>query len=312
MGVNLQAAGGRIREWLFRPAAVARARAMWAETRDVRPDAVRQARLLVEAARRVAEPVETLPPGSGSSASVVLYREAAYWALAPLWPSEQPVPDELPTLWAQLPASALPANLNRDTLNRVKTTLLDPRPVPLNIGQELAGQVRRFTEDLVSRLDAPRRELQRLYRRRWVVALVGLSLAVAVGLGARILLRGPDLVAHRPFRTSSSWAGCAADPFCVGMLFCTDPQADPRIEFDLGEPKLVRRIEAENRIDCCRDRAIPLVVETGNDQATWVEVGRQEAEFARWSSELKPTTARYVRLRVPRSTVFHLQAVTIR
>ena len=78
----------QIREWLFRPAAVARARAMWAETRDVRPDAVRQARLLVEAARRVVEPAETLPPGSSASASVVLYREAVYWALVPSWPSD--------------------------------------------------------------------------------------------------------------------------------------------------------------------------------------------------------------------------------
>ncbi len=285
---------------------------MWAETRDVRPDAVRQARLLVEAARRVVEPVETLPPGSSASASVVLYREAVYWALVPRWPSDQTVPDDLRTLWAELPASTWPADVDADALERIKATLLDPRPVPLNLGRDLATQIRQLAEALVSKLEAPRRELQRLYRRRWTVALVGLGLTFALALGARIVLRGPNLVAHQPFRTSSSWAGCPADPFCVGMLFCTDPQENPWIEFDLGESKSVRRIEAENRLDCCRDRAIPLVVETSNDQKNWVEVGRQESEFANWSSELKPTKARYVRLRVPKSTVFHLQSVVIR
>jgi hypothetical protein len=98
----------------------------------------------------------------------------------------------------------------------------------------------------------------------------------------------------------------------MAQLFHTDPQDNPWIEFDLGKPTGVHRIDVENRDDCCQDRAIPLVVELSNDRTSWKEVARRDKDFSTWVARFPATRARYVRLRVPRSTTFHLHAVAIR
>ncbi len=135
---------------------------------------------------------------------------------------------------------------------------------------------------------------------------------LALVLGVRAIVLGPNLAAGKPFRTSSSWSGCSADPGCLQQLFHTDPQESPWIEFDLGAPTRVHRVEIENRDDCCQDRAIPLVVELSINATAWKEVARREKDFSSWVAKFPPTSARYVRLRVPRSTVFHLHKVAIR
>jgi hypothetical protein len=123
---------------------------------------------------------------------------------------------------------------------------------------------------------------------------------------------GPDLAKGKPFRTSSSWAGCPGDEGCMMQLFHTDPENQPWVEFDLGKEMKVRRIEVRNRNDCCADRSVPLVAEVSNDRVTWTEVAKREKDFATWTAKFPRTKARYVRLRVPRHTVFHLKEVVIR
>ena len=113
-------------------------------------------------------------------------------------------------------------------------------------------------------------------------------------------------------RVSSSWAGCTSDPPCTALLFHTDPELNPWVEFDLGAPKTIQRLEITNRTDCCSDRAVPLIVESSTDRANWTPIGQRDTEFQTWTLTFKPRLARYVKLRVPRNTTFHLKDVAIR
>jgi len=130
-------------------------------------------------------------------------------------------------------------------------------------------------------------------------------------LGLRRLAVGPNLLADRPFRLSSSWSGCANDPECPGLLFHTNAEDNPWVEFDLGAPKSFHRLEVTNRTDCCGERTVPLVAEISDDRATWKEIGRRDAEFTTWVLKFPPQKARYLRLRIARNSTFHLKDVTL-
>jgi hypothetical protein len=96
------------------------------------------------------------------------------------------------------------------------------------------------------------------------------------------------------------------------MLFHTEQENNPWVEYDLGAPKPIHRVEVANRSDCCDDRAIPLVVELSNDRTNWTEVARRDSEFQSWTAKFATKTVRYVRLRVPRVTALHLKEVVVR
>src|SRR5205814_10278180 len=131
-------------------------------------------------------------------------------------------------------------------------------------------------------------------------------------LGIRRLALGPNLLADRPFRLSSSWSGCANDPECPGLLFHADAEDNPWVEFDLGARKSFHKLEVTNRTDCCSERTVPLVAEISDDRATWTEIGRRGAEFTTWVLRFSPKKARYLRLRVARHSTFHLKDVALR
>ena len=164
-------------------------------------------------------------------------------------------------------------------------------------------------------MDAPRRRVEGLSVQRWL--RVGLAAAVALALliGARAWMLGPDLAAGRPFRSSSTlstWAGCLANNGCSGLMFHTETESNPWVEIDLGAPRKVRRVEVVNRGDCCAERATPLVAEVSTDRVTWTQVARREEPFGTWKASFPARVARYVRLRAARHTVLHLQAIAVR
>jgi len=103
-----------------------------------------------------------------------------------------------------------------------------------------------------------------------------------------------------------------SDPPCPALMFHTDDQDNPWVEVDLGSVKTIRRIEVNNRTDCCSDRAIPAVVEVSVDRTKWTQVGRREDEFRSWAIKFQPRSARYVKVSVPRRTTFHLKSVAVR
>jgi hypothetical protein len=304
-------------EWIFRPAALREARSGLRRGDDPREVAARQARLLLEVARRTAEPAESLPPGGKPAVMVGLYRDAIYWGLAARRAGPTPPPTDLRELWdasnAQLSAATPPDNEESVALRR---TLFDDHAArSLAITDQDAARARAFAEALVWELDAARRRVERVFVQRWLrVALIA---AAALGLliASRALWLGPNLAAGRPFRvssTSSGWPACLANNGCKGLMFHTETEDNPWVEIDLGAPRKVRRVEVINRADCCADRAKPLVAEVSIDRVTWTQVARNDEEFGSWKLDFSPRLARYVRLRSPRHTVLHLQAIAVR
>jgi hypothetical protein len=53
------------------------------------------------------------------------------------------------------------------------------------------------------------------------------------------------------------------------------------------------------------------VLEVSDDQLRWREVGRKGEPFATWEARFTPVTARYLRARVDRTSVLHLEGVEI-
>jgi hypothetical protein len=295
----------------FRAAALRMARARVNQEPD-RQAAARQAVLLVEVARRVADPTRALPPGGRPALRLSLYRDAIYWALVAGRPAGEPVPTDLRMAWQWLPSLELGAAAREPmVLEAIAGALVEPAP-SLDVTAGTADLVGAFAEALVFELDAPQRRVNAILGQR--VARIAVSWVVLALLvyGVRVLSLGPDLAAGRAFRTSSSWMGCSSDPNCVGLAFHTEPQVDPWAELDLGRPTTFHRIEITNRGDCCAERAIPLVVEVSADGAAWREVARRDAEFSSWTVRLQPMTARYVKFKVPRMSTLHLQRVAIR
>jgi hypothetical protein len=303
-----------MREWLLRSETMREARVA-ADAPAGRRRAQAQAQLLAELARRVAEPVDALPTGSYAAAQLALCRDATYWALVAMQPSdEDPPPADLATLWERAPAERLElAAGGRDEADSLRRTLVDGAPAySLDTTDALAARARRFIKFLVADLDAPRRRIERLAMQRWTrLGLLAMAVLL-IGYGARVLTRGPNLVEGKPFRTSSDYAACQPPGTCEGIFFHTQQENNPWVEFDLGAPRAMKRIEVTNRLDCCEDRAAPLVVEISSDRTTWTEVARRDTEFAIWKTSFPRTTGRYLRLRVPRPTQFHLKEVVVR
>ena len=301
-------------EWVFRTASVRAARAGIVSLGTRRERALGQARLLLEVASRVKFPVERLPKGRRPAVLVGLYRDAITCALAAQYPGDDPPPQDLRALWADCaPGELARAAGGPAALDAASRVLFDTSPAhALDISAQDAAAAGALATGLVGDLDAGRNRLYRLIAQRWLRVLLVVAVLFALGAGVRRLLRGPDLASNVTLRVSSSWNGCANDPPCAALLFHTDPEPNPWAELDLGAPKMIQRIEVTNRPDCCGERAMPLIVESSTDRTNWTSVGQRDTEFQTWKLSFKPRLARYVKLRVPRNTAFHLKDVAIR
>jgi hypothetical protein len=308
----------KVGDLLFRSSALREARAESVGPDETRARRIQQARLIAEVARRTVAPVEALPGGSRASVLIGLYRDAAYWALAAGLPLGSAAPPDLETMWAaytpdQLPHAVRdPANLT--ALTRILIERKRP-PEALEATDEDAARARAFVDALLWDLDGFQRRIDRLQAQRWTRVTVSALALVAIVLGLRALTTGANLIEGKPWRTSSTWSGwitCQADGSCTDVAFHTNEESNPWVEYDLGAPKKVHRVEVKNREECCRDRAVPLVVELSSDRSNWVEVARRDEEFTSWTAKFPSRTARYVRLRVPRNTTFHLREVAVR
>lgn len=302
----------RTREWLLRSATLREARDA-AAVSDARRSALAQAHLLAEVARRVAEPVEALPNGSRAAVRLALYRAATYWGLLALRTDETPAAD-LATLWTRFPADRLARLAGGDiAAEAVRRALADGAPeYALEAAEADAARARQFTEGLIAELDVPRKHIERINGQRWArLGMLGVVLLL-IGYGARVVALGPNLVADKPFKLSTTYAGCAPPNTCDGIFFHTEQQKNPWIEFDLGAARPIKRIEVANRVECCGDRAIPLIAEISTDREHWTEIARREAVFVNWTATFPKVTARYVRFRVPRDTQFHLKEIVVR
>ncbi len=302
--------------WMFVTNAMRDARRRLRDTEEARGQALQQARLLAEIAARVAEPAEPLPAGDRAPVILGLVREAVTLVLTSTKASANLERTALATAWAEAPEDILrDAAQELPSVEAIKDILLPVAPADAKIATTAddLGRARAFLERLLWNADAPRRRVETLLIQRWLRVAGVVVVLVLAGTGLRVVTRGKNLIAGKPFTVSSSWTGCPTDPMCDGLLlFHTNSEFEPSVTYDLMAPTRVHQVEVTNRPDCCGDRAIPLVVEVSLDRKQWTEVARKTDEFSTWSASFPSRTARYVRLKVGRVSVLHLKNVEVR
>lgn len=169
------------------------------------------------------------------------------------------------------------------------------------------------------------REARRPFRR-FAAVLMRVTALAAVGVAATVLITSaastrarawwfpPDLGATATWTASSthpaskqSGRGTRSDE---PLFFHTESQDRPWLQITLARVAKVRRIEIENRADCCEERALPLNVEVpdGND---WRLICQRRAPFSTWTCRPGPTTTQVIRIELPEHTSLHLKRVSV-
>ncbi|MDQ2643729.1 MAG: discoidin domain-containing protein [Myxococcota bacterium] len=205
---------------------------------------------------------------------------------------------------------------------------------------------RAFAEPFHERAERPPEELERLARdsQRWLRARLerahdrlsavselrtlrafrlypALALLLGLLVGTAVLVvraaRGPDLAAFKPWRASSALFECnPAARQCgganTGIFFHTRDEQEPWLEIDLQSIQRIGRVEVQNRRDGGGERAVPLIIEVSTDGKSYRKVAERTQLFDAWVATFEPTEARFVRLRVPRKTILHLERVSVR
>lgn len=304
----------RLAEWFLRRQVLEASHAQLPRRDELAGRAFEQARLLRDVARQAAAPIEPPPAGRRNAVLLSLYRDLVFWVLVAGGPSDGEVSPDLAGLWRQAPRDRLVRAAGSErNLEAVHGLLMDMSPVAsLDTTEDDVARVRSFADRLYDELAAPRRRIVRIVAQRWIRLAGAAAVLVAIALGIQALAGGPNLALRAAMKLSSRLPDCAGDASCVGLMFHTNMEKDPWVEFDLGKPVPIRRVDVRNRPDCCQDRSIPLVVEIGTDGTHWKEVARQEKVFSNWKATFPRTPARYVRLRVTRQTYFGFADVTIR
>jgi hypothetical protein len=291
-----------------------------------RADMLGRAECAVAAGERLLFAVETVGGQHNDELALGLFAEATCWALCAAAGTEF----QSPPLAA---ARALDGDrTSREFLHalssgglpvdRLGEGPLDRAHMPTLLLRQVADRVqplvRAYVDHVRSRFASP----GDVFKRRLARAIVGAVLAGCLVLtgwsqfGPAIEERlHPNIALGKPWTSSSGYENSPTSgqvpreeaPF----FFVTDIQADPWLRIDLLKATRVGGVTIGNRIDCCRARALPLIVEVSTDGATWQEVLRREDNFETWRAHFKPRVARFVRLRTPMTTFLHLSRVAV-
>jgi hypothetical protein len=248
-----------------------------------------------------------------------LYAEALGWALWSFQPSdESPKPEDL---WSQATPVLRELALPPERIAEVDRFLSEPRLAvmladrPPAERQEAARLLKRAALVAIDVRDRPLRAVDGLALVAFArVALTVLVLGGAIGAAIALRPEKPNLLAGKPWSASSSLLEChPAQLECGGVrtriFFHTREEQNPWLQYDLGKPTAFSSMRIENRQDGAGDRAVPLIVEVGDDGSHFRQIARQDSEFSTWKPSFPTVTSRYVRLRVPRLSMLHLEEV---
>lgn len=301
-------------EWLWRGRSIRGVLTRLAATEGERAERER-ARLALALGTRAEEASEPFAPGPDLAAASEHYLAAARAARAAL--------AALPAAEGELLRRAAGGDETR--LARLQAALAAPTAGLTALApEEQAGRVaelRVFAATLVEACCADEHALGRLRRqRRWRVAVCSALLVFGV-FRLALALDGADwrtdLAEGKPWRTSSTGYLCeprakrCGDHFGMSIFFHTAEDPSPWVQIDLQQEQVISAVRVRNRTDCCSRLAIPLVVELSTDGRTWHEVARQERNFRNWVPAFASTAARWVRLRVDRRSMLHLERVSV-
>ncbi|HVR19725.1 MAG TPA: discoidin domain-containing protein, partial [Polyangiaceae bacterium] len=160
-------------------------------------------------------------------------------------------------------------------------------------------------------------------RSRRSIRLGGVALALAILVFAVFQTLAwnenrRDLARRAAWTLSSNYpvAGCRSPAqICTespNYFFHTLQEKNPSVTFDLRSKKGISTVVVENRLDCCPERAVPLVVSVSDDQKRWKEVARRRDTFTSWRAKFPRLRARYVRVHAEgEAMILHLSRVRI-
>lgn len=309
-----------LREWVWRGAALRDARATVREMPSSRQEAFRLAEVAAEVGGRALDPVEPLRAGAGDVAAARAFMDALTFASASL---EDAWPSSTDACTARLHDALVAALGPQRAADAIVAMRLDAQALA-----ELGVTERRRTAELlrdaaraaIAHADGGRAVVRslvfsRLARTLLVVAILGTLLGGAGALLAR-KLSPKDIAAGKPWRASSAYVGYQPSGRTNDArtedqpLFHTKEEENPWMDVDLGAVTAIKGVTVRNRRDCCGERAAPLIVEVSNDGQTFRQVARREDAFSTWRVKLSES-ARFVRVRAPRRTMLHLDAVLV-
>jgi hypothetical protein len=179
---------------------------------------------------------------------------------------------------------------------------------------------RAFVRAAVTEVETPVATLGTLRRQRFVrsaSAIVALLATIGGGgFAAKRAVEGPELASGKPFVASSvsdsfGLTGRTNEPALFDLFYHTLEEDNPWVKIDLERVERVGKVTVRNRVDCCGERAIPLVIEASVDGDSWTELARRAEPFYEWTASFPQTKARFLRLSVPRRTPMHLSRVFV-
>jgi hypothetical protein len=290
---------------------------------------IERARVAAELAERAFRPFDPLPGRGGAAVACELYRESIHWALLAHSSVAHDLPDspQLATLWSEVDAALLEraargrerlAELHSELVNR---TFADFAELPESRQNELVEKARAFSNALLEALEPVEKRVRQIRFRRILFAGCGVFALLVVFVVVRAvdsaLETTRDLArGARWWASSSQVVGCTPPlqecPQSPQFFFHTVQENDPWLMLDLGRVRPMSSIVVKNRVDCCSDRAVPLVVEVSVDQKTWRVVAKREATFDTWRATFPRTSAQYVKFHVPKAgSILHLKSVRV-
>lgn len=297
--------------------AVSEARARMSRESASHARSRRDARRLWDAALALASQDAAL--GDTLRARAVLHRDGVITALHELGGDPSLPPQQA---WAALSASVRGPLVGRGEHLAVFEPVLESglEKVPEEQWALAAEAMRDAHERALKLLEADQLAVERVMRRRWIIAGFAAVLVAAIVLVVRQVERihatPYDIAEGLPFTLSSQWKECHPEReecghFKTRAKFITLEEASPWYQVDLGQPTKFSRFTIVNRQDLAIERAVPLVIEVSDDAKTFKVVARQEEVFIEWAPIIEPVTARYVRVRVDRFSLLHLEAVRV-
>ncbi len=186
----------------------------------------------------------------------------------------------------------------------------------------LARALRRAAHELMVPVERNDSEMNRLLLLRWT--RLGSAFALALGLlafGALNLesrIHRPNIALHRPVKVSSQapYTAAAAEGHLVDGItnnlgFHTDYETNPFAVIDLGKTQTIHKVVVYNREDCCQERAVPLSIEVSDDAVSFRPIAERRELFDKWTVSGLDAKARYVRLRLMGTNIFHLSEVEV-
>jgi hypothetical protein len=273
----------------------------------------------LDLADRLTDTVRPSRREAAIDAAFAVYGQGLFWALSAEAPGD--LPATLDEAFEAAPPDLLGAASADGDIARARRLVAGPaaRADDQRESETLAdlAALRSTLQSLICALRRRRPTSGAVARRRWTRVAVAMAIAAApIFLVVRHLL-DHDLAAGRPWLTSSTEPDCNVSAgICrgqaVSLYFHTQTEASPWARVDLGSVQPITTITVVNRRDCCAERAVPLILEVGDDGARFTQVAEQKAQFIVWNAKFPEVRARYLRVRVPAVTALHLERVSVR